>query len=153
MARAAFIILVTLLIYSWPGCHGHRSSAPSLKSINHLPVPPAFQSRWSREGELAIPIQNQQTVHMHRNPDVCRRLVSNAKQYNTDGHMSRISEDDSTQDYVPKLLGTQNCSLGFSEGISAVHILRSKDHPEVVGTSQSPIAARKAICGRWRSTD
>ena len=72
---------------------------------------------------------------MHRNPDVCRQLVSYAKQYNTDRHRPRLSEDDSTQDYVSKLLGTENCSLGFSEGISAIHALRSKDHAEVVGTA------------------
>ena len=134
MARTAFIItLFTLLIYGWPGCDGDRSSDPSLKSINNLPVPPAFQSRWGREEELALPVQNQRPVHMHRNPDVCRRLVSYAKHYNTDGQRPRLSEDDSTRDYVSKLLGTQNCSLGFSDAISAIHVLRSQDHAEVVG--------------------
>ena len=135
MARVAFITLVTLLIYGGPGCNGHESSEPSLMSIDHLPVPPAFESRWGREGELAVPIQNQRPVHMHRNPDVCRRLVGYAKQYNTDGHRPRLSEDDSTQNYVSRLLGTQNCSLGFSEGISAIHVLHSKDHAEVVETA------------------
>ena len=135
MAGGALITLVTLLIYGGPGCNGHQSSDPSLMAIDDLPVPPAFQSRWGREGELRAPVQNQRPVYMHRNPDVCRRLVSYAKQYNTDGRRPRLSEDDSTQDYVSKVLGTQNCSFGFSEGISAVHVLRSKDHAEVVGTA------------------
>ena len=138
MAGAAFITLVTLLFYGGgPGCNGHerQSSDPSLMAIDDLPVPPALRSRWGREGELAVPIQNQQPVHMHRNPDVCRQLVRYAKQYNSDGHRPRLSEDDSTQDDVFKLLGTENCSLGVSEGISAIHVLRSKDHAEVVGTA------------------
>ena len=135
MARAALITLVTLLIYGGPGCNGHQSSDPSLMSVDYLPVPPAFQSRWGQEGELAVPIQNQRPVRMHRNPDVCRRLVCYAKQYNTDGHRPRLSEDDFTQDYVSKLLGAQNCSLDFSDGISAIHVLRSNDRAEVVGTA------------------
>ena len=136
MASWACVNLLVFLIYSWPGCNGDQSSDPSLKSITNLPVPPDFQSRWGREREPRLSsnhqIQTQRTAQGQRNPDVCRRLVGYANHYNTDGYIPRLN---STQDYVSKLLGTQNCSFGFSDSIAAIHVLRNEGHVEPLGAA------------------